>query len=159
MSIFGKIFGGLIWIFALIFRGRTGEIIAELKPVAQEIVATLMDSDLPGAERFKVAFQKIKEAAIEQGIETADHAIEMLIEFEVTKANDDPLEKIFDEGLESARKVIQSINASDLAGNAERKAAAVEQLTEKLKSEGKEWLLSTRTLNLLIAAAVSSFKI
>ena len=159
MSIFGKIFGGLIWIFALIFKGRTGEIIAELKSVGQEIVGDLMDSDLPGTERFKVAFQKIKEAAIEQGIEAADHAIEMLIELEVTKANDDPLEKIFDEGLEAAREVIQSINASDLAGNAERKAAAVEQLIERLKSEGKEWLLSTRTLNLLIAAAVSSFKI
>jgi len=159
MSIFGKIFGGLIWIFALIFKGRTGEIIAELEPVGHEIVSGLMDSEKPGTERFKEAFQKIKEAAIEQGIETADHAIEMLIEFEVTKANDDPLESILDEGLESAREVIQSINASDLAGDAERKAAAIEQLTEKLKSEGKEWLLSTRTLNLLIVAAVSSFKI
>lgn len=158
MSIFIKIFGGLIWIFALIFKGRTGEIIAELQPVGHEIINGLMDSELSGTERFKDAFQKIKEAAIEQGIKTADHAIEMLIEFEVTRANDDPLETIFDEGLGAAREVIQAINISGLAGNAERKAAAVEQLTEKLKSEGKEWLLSTRTLNLLIVAAVSSFK-
>jgi len=158
-SFFAVIFFGLIRFFASIFKGRTGAVVEALQPLAEKIVGELMDSDLSGPERRTKAEETLKLAAIEAGLKEADHAIGLLIELEVTKAKGDPLEQVLDEGLEAARQVVKSINASDLSGDAERRAAALAKLTADFLAAGKNWLCTTHTLNLLIEAAVSSFKI
>jgi len=159
MSIFGKIFGGLIWIFALIFKGRTGKVIDNISSIVVAVVASLLNSDLSGPERFKEAFKRIKNAALAAGLETADHAIEVAIEFEVTEAHGDPLEQILDEGLGIARETVQTVaRESEGMDDETRFSLAFDRLKEELLSRGKEWLTKDRTINLLVRAAVASFK-
>lgn len=158
MSVFGKIFKGIFKFLCLIFAGRTGQILPNLKPIAQEMVGSLMDGELSDKNKFRAAYHKILGAAIEQGIETADHAIGLAIEWEITEAKDDPLEKVLDEGLGVAREVVSSIDSSDFVGDDARHWAAFDELRKKLITEGKTWLTSTHTLNFLIQAAVASFR-
>jgi len=145
------------WI-AAIFKGRAGEVIEKLTPVAEKIVRDLMTGDLPGPARFEEARRRLIEEAVAEGIEWAEHALNLLIELEVTKAKGDAIEQILDEGLELAREVVNSVDTGFLAGDSERRERAVNWLKMKLLKEGKQWLTSTHLLNLLIEAAVASFK-
>jgi len=149
---------GIIHLIAAIFKGRTGNIIEKLTPVARDVVGGLMDSDMSGPDKFEEAKKSILAAAVEQGLEAADHAIGLLIEMEVTRAKGDALEEILDNGLEAAREIISSINASDLTSSSARRAEAFSRLKVALIDKGKELFTKEHTLNLLIEAAVSSFK-
>jgi hypothetical protein len=150
---------GVLKFLAGVFAGRTGDVVEALKGDVQEIVARLMDSTLSGPERFEAALNTLQAIAAQKGIEAVDHALALLIEMEVTEQKGDALEDYLDEEvLGTVREVIQSVNAEDLVGDSERRNAALEQLKERFIAEGKDHLLSTHVLNLLIELAVSNIK-
>lgn len=150
------------WFFkfmAGVLAGKTGDVVEALQSDVTEVVARLMDSDLSGPERFEAALETLKAIAAQKGIDALDHALALLIELEVTDQKGDKLEEFLDEEvLGTTREIIQSVNAQDLAGNAERRNEALDQLKERFVEEGKKHLLSTHVLNLLIELAISNIK-
>jgi len=154
-----NIFAAIGRLIASIFKGRTGRIVEQIALIVEAIVRELMGRvDLTGAQKFKLARAMIIERAAEEGLEYADHAINLAIEWEVTKARGDPIEQILDEGLELARAIVKKVSAGDLAGDEERRDRAVYLLKTRLLREGKNWLTSAHTLNLLVEAAVAGYK-
>ena len=55
-------------------------IVSKLSDFASKTVATLEDTDLKDADKRNQAFQKIKDYAISEGIETRDSLIYLVIE-------------------------------------------------------------------------------
>jgi hypothetical protein len=77
MNIFSSVFG---W-FGEVFSGVTGEVVGDIKDIAIDAVnnaETLAGAS--GAEKQSAAFAEIQEKAIEAGIKTATHAINLAIE-------------------------------------------------------------------------------
>ena len=62
----------------------TQKLIVELKDFATNVVMDLASSDLSNAAKRAEAFKRIKEKAIEKGLEYKDSAINLLIELAVT---------------------------------------------------------------------------
>lgn len=154
-----SILKGILKFFGFVFAGRTGDIVEVLEADVRQIVARLMDSALSGPERFRAAMDTLKAIAAQKGINAADHALALLIEMEVTQQKGDNLEQFLDEEvLGTVREVIQSVDASALVGNEERRNAALAELKARFIAEGKTHLLWDHALNLLIELAVANIK-
>lgn len=121
-----------------------------------EMIVKLDNKQLTGGQKFRSALMTLKAIAVQRGVEAADWALTELIEKEVTASRGDPLEQVIDQGLGTAQEVLRAVDVQAIAnGDAATRDAAVSALKDKLIGEGKSWLLSTHTLNLLLAAAVS----
>jgi len=156
---FGKFFGKLLHVFALIFKGRTGQAVATFGPLAAQMIQDLLKQEKPVLEIKELAFTRLKAAAAAAGLAAADHALNYLIAQEITKAQGDKLEKILDGGLEEARRIVLAVeqqikNSPDTF----KFKTAWETLKSELLSRGKAKLTSDSALFYLIEAAVSSLK-
>ena len=140
------------------FKGRTGRVANVLLPIAEAIVKDLENTELSGQERFETAFETLVNYAIKRGLEEADHAINLAIEYSVSSTRGDNIKRVFDEGLELARETIAEVGQLAIDSDMDKKLEAAEQLRMKLTYDMKEWLVSTHTLYLLIEAALAETK-
>ena len=141
-----------------IFAGRTGRVADYLRPIALGIVQVLEQSDKTGKERFEIAFETLVNFAIKAGIEEADHAIALVIEWNLADIRGKQIKKVFDQGLELAREVVADVGKMAIDSDMDKKLEAAEQLRMRLTYDMKEWLTSTNTLLLLVEAAVAETK-
>ncbi len=140
------------------FRGRTGRVARYLEPVAESIIRQLDKTDLTAEERFKLAFGTLANFAIGSGAEAADHAINLVIEWELAEGRGKNIKKIFDEGLQQAREVVADVGKLAIESDMGKKREAAERLRMRLTHDMKMWLTNTNTLYLLIEAAVAETK-
>ncbi len=68
-----------------ILKDQTAKLLADLLPIALEIVASLLTSNKSNEEKRNAAFQRINTIAKERGIEAANSTINLAIELAVTK--------------------------------------------------------------------------
>lgn len=68
-----------------VFTEATTKLLAEIQSIALDIVSELASTDLSNEEKRKQAFNKIKQYALEKGIETKDSLINLAIELALTK--------------------------------------------------------------------------
>jgi hypothetical protein len=68
-----------------ILRDQTSKLLADLLPIALEIVASLLTSNKSNEEKRNAAFQRINTIAKERGIQTANSTINLAIELAVQK--------------------------------------------------------------------------
>jgi hypothetical protein len=68
-----------------ILRDQTSKLLADILPIAMEIVASLLVSNKTNEEKRNAAFQRINTLAKERGIEAANSTINLAIELAVTK--------------------------------------------------------------------------
>lgn len=71
-----------------ILRDSTSKLLADLLPIALEIVSSLADSNKTGDEKRKAAFARIETAAKARGIEAATSVINLAIELSVQKSKE-----------------------------------------------------------------------
>ena len=63
-----------------ILKDSTANILKALLPIAVEVVSSLADSSASGDEKRKIAGEKIKQAAISEGVDASSRAINLAIE-------------------------------------------------------------------------------
>lgn len=71
-----------------ILRDSTSRLLADILPIALEIVASLVDSNKSSEEKRRAAFVRIETAAKSRGIEAANSVINLAIELAVQKIKD-----------------------------------------------------------------------
>jgi hypothetical protein len=71
-----------------ILRDQTAKLLADILPIALEIVSSLLTSNKSNEEKRNAAFQRINTIAKERGIEAANSTINLAIELAVTKLKD-----------------------------------------------------------------------
>jgi hypothetical protein len=60
----------------------------ELLPIALDVVSSLLTSDKNGDEKRKIAADKIKDAAVKEGINASNRTINLAIELALAKLTD-----------------------------------------------------------------------
>lgn len=68
-----------------ILKDSTAKLLADLLPIALEIVSSLANSNKSGDEKRKAAFARIQTAAKQRGVEAAGSVINLAIELAVQK--------------------------------------------------------------------------
>jgi hypothetical protein len=68
-----------------ILRDQTSKLLADILPIAMEIVASLLVSNKTNEEKRNAAFQRINTIAKERGIQAANSTINLAIELAVQK--------------------------------------------------------------------------
>jgi hypothetical protein len=63
-----------------ILKDSTANILKALLPIAVEVVSSLADSSASGDEKRKIAGEKIKQAAIKEGVDASSRAVNLAIE-------------------------------------------------------------------------------
>jgi hypothetical protein len=63
-----------------VLRDSATSLLAEIAPIAIEVVKSLMDSPAAGNEKQRVAMERIKQLAISEGINASTRAINLSIE-------------------------------------------------------------------------------
>jgi hypothetical protein len=63
-----------------ILKDSTANILKALLPIAVEVVSSLRDSSASGDEKRKMAGEKIKQAAIKEGVDASSRVINLAIE-------------------------------------------------------------------------------
>jgi hypothetical protein len=71
-----------------ILRDQTARLLADILPIALEIVSSLLTSNKSNEEKRNAAFQRINTIAKERGIEAANSTINLAIELAVTRLKD-----------------------------------------------------------------------
>lgn len=71
-----------------ILKDSASKLLADLLPIALEVVGSLVDSKESGDEKRKLAFARIETAAKARGIEAANSVINLAIELAVQKAKE-----------------------------------------------------------------------
>jgi hypothetical protein len=59
-----------------------------LLPIAMEVVSSLLTSDKNGDEKRKIAADKIKDAAVKEGINASNRTVNLAIELALAKLTD-----------------------------------------------------------------------
>ena len=141
-----------------IFRGRTGKIVKALEPLAASVVDLLFAVDLPGTEKWEKAVRILTDFGLLVGLDRADHAINLLIEWQIAEKRGKNIEKIFDQGLQQAREIVADVGKLAIEADMDKKLEAAVQLRMRLRHEMKVWMTDKNTLYLLIEAAVAETK-
>ena len=68
-----------------ILKDSTANILKALLPIAVEVVSSLADSSASGDEKRKIAGEKIKQAAIKEGVDASSRAVNLAIELALAK--------------------------------------------------------------------------
>jgi hypothetical protein len=68
-----------------ILRDQTARLLADILPLALEVVSSLLTSNKTNEEKRNAAFQRITTLAKERGIEAANSTINLAIELAVTR--------------------------------------------------------------------------
>jgi hypothetical protein len=71
-----------------ILRDSATSLLKEVLPIALEVVSSLLTSDKSGSEKRKIAADKIKDAAIKEGINASNRTINLAIELALSKLTD-----------------------------------------------------------------------
>jgi flagellar basal body L-ring protein FlgH len=71
-----------------ILRDQTARLLADILPIALEIVSSLLTSNKSNEEKRNAAFLRINTIAKERGIEAANSTINLAIELAVTRLKD-----------------------------------------------------------------------
>ncbi len=141
-----------------IFKGRTGKIVSALEPLATAAIDLLFLTGMSGTEKWDKAVGLLTNFGLLVGLDRADHAINLLIEWKIAEKRGKNIEKIFDQGLQRAREVVAEVGKLTIAADLDKKLEAAEQLRMKLTHDMKAWLTDKNTLYLLIEAAVAETK-
>ena len=85
---------GAVWNFFLpILRRIVAEGAADLLPLALDIVTPLALAKIPGEQKFALATARLREAAINEGIEAAESLIRFTVEAAVQRLKDETGER------------------------------------------------------------------
>lgn len=68
-----------------ILRDSASSLLKELLPIALDVVESLITSDKNGDEKRKIAAEKIKDAAVREGINASNRAVNLAIELALAK--------------------------------------------------------------------------
>ena len=71
-----------------ILRESATSLLKEILPIALEVVSSLLTSDKSGIEKRKIAADKIKDAAVKEGINVSNRTINLAIELALSKLTD-----------------------------------------------------------------------
>ena len=71
-----------------ILRDSASSLLKELFPIALEVVSSLLTSDKSGDEKRRIAVDRIKSAAIKEGINVSNRAVNLSIELALAKLTD-----------------------------------------------------------------------
>lgn len=71
-----------------ILRESASSLLKEILPIALEVVSSLLSSDKSGDEKRKIAVEKIKDAAVKEGINASNRTINLAIELALSKLTD-----------------------------------------------------------------------
>ena len=71
-----------------ILRESATSLLKELLPIAMEVVSSLLTSDKSGDEKRKIAVDKIKDAAVKEGINASNRTVNLAIELALAKLTD-----------------------------------------------------------------------
>jgi hypothetical protein len=71
-----------------ILRDSASSLLKELLPIALEVVSSLLTSDKSGDEKRRIAVDRIKSAAIKEGINVSNRAVNLSIELALAKLTD-----------------------------------------------------------------------
>jgi len=68
-----------------ILKDSTANILKALLPIAVEVVSSLRDSSASGDEKRKIAGEKIKQAALKEGVDASTRAVNLAIELALSR--------------------------------------------------------------------------
>ncbi len=141
-----------------IFKGRTGKIVSALEPLATAAIDLLYMAEMSGTEKWERAVRMLADFGLLVGLDRADHAINLLIEWKIAEKRGKNIEKIFDQGLQRAREVVAAVGKLTIEADLDKKLEAAERLRMQLTHDMKAWLTDKNTLYLLLEAAIAETK-
>jgi hypothetical protein len=68
-----------------ILRDSASSLLKELLPIALEVVSSLLTSNKSGSEKREIAIEKIKAAALREGINASNRTVNLAIELALSK--------------------------------------------------------------------------
>jgi hypothetical protein len=68
-----------------ILKDSTANILKALLPIAVEVVSSLRDSSESGDEKRKIAGERIKQAALKEGVDASTRAVNLAIELALSR--------------------------------------------------------------------------